>query len=507
MGKRSKPSLIRYKGISSPTSAASSSPKPARSVREILNSRRSASQIESLHVALSAPTVSTFITSSYGAPPPPPVDDSGPFARDFENPNELFAGTSAADPTVTAPSDISSLWVADQIIITGSIPSYQEVTTPPRPTQANLGVGRNAIRPAGPAAPESWARADAERRDLEGRCTSQAISWAQKQRLLRVLKREHPDQDDVPWIDLSARLSAKLEEVEKGPKPLKDQCLLHLARRLESIDRMNLLYLPCHLKQQLLYQRNSLTMKGQQKRMKHEVFEIFVDRHLTDLDLACSDSTIETLNLFMPPPRSQKDNKPEDDVDRLNSKTQNLEIASEDLPESWEDLLETSTSSAYSDSDASSSTTENDHEISEAFSERLAAKSMLESRIRRGCPDIQVLDMSFTNPQKLLGPATARILAERLPFLSSLSVIGCFDAVTGPQTLTLLSKSLIHLVHLDMSYCDWLNDKVLMGNVHWEQCWRLMDVVAVIGCPLKHKSEVVEIMKRRKPGMYLQVNL
>jgi hypothetical protein len=486
---------------SSQSSSSRDSPKPERTVHELLASRRSAAATASLRAALQISTQNTLITSSYGTPVVYPLDESD-VSLSIDRSN---AGSSVIP-------DLPILGVADTIVVTGAVPLYQEV-------RQQEGRSVPLIRaPAGPAAPPTWARTAMERRQYEViRQNPEALSYGKSLMLelrdkvlmlntfpkvidKRTRQSQHYYMDDLLVSTLDPYV---LDSNSQGraPRSLKTQCLQKVAQT-HLIKRSNSLhFVPFHLKQELMMEASMLAMQGRIAELKHSHFEVFVERDLTYLDLSYSAATSQTLSLFAPKDilgRKPKlrDSEEEGISDSLSilklGKTEHATVKTESnelAPESWEDLYDTDTSS-LSDSDEERTDTE-------AYnSERNMAK---------GCPNIHTIDLSFTNQKSLPGLTTARLLAESFPFLSVLHLVGCFDSYSGPQTLTILSRSLSQLLFLDLSFCSWMTDYILLSHVVWERSWSLLEVLCLLGCPL-NSSSLIDIMRKRRPDLYIKVS-
>ncbi|CAG8546724.1 6580_t:CDS:2 [Ambispora leptoticha] len=79
------------------------------------------------------------------------------------------------------------------------------------------------------------------------------------------------------------------------------------------------------------------------------------------------------------------------------------------------------------------------------------------------------------------------LLVTTLPLLTHLSIAGCFNNFTslsdnGPLALSILSRGLINLLFLDLSFCDWVLGQVLLDRVNWTRDLRSLRVLVAIGC-------------------------
>nr|CAG8532383.1 7496_t:CDS:2 [Entrophospora candida] len=104
---------------------------------------------------------------------------------------------------------------------------------------------------------------------------------------------------------------------------------------------------------------------------------------------------------------------------------------------------------------------------------------------------LKYINLGFSN--NLATIPMASLLVSTLPLLTHLSIAGCFDANSGPIALNIFSN-LINLLFWDLSYCGWINDKILAKAINWEINLKSLKVLVLIECGkfkdlegLKHK--------------------
>ncbi|CAG8472049.1 10566_t:CDS:2 [Ambispora gerdemannii] len=89
------------------------------------------------------------------------------------------------------------------------------------------------------------------------------------------------------------------------------------------------------------------------------------------------------------------------------------------------------------------------------------------------------------------------LLVTTLPLLTHLSIAGCFNNFSllsdnGPLALNTLSRGLINLLFLDLSFCDWVHGQVLLDRVNWARDLRSLRVLVAIECgPLGFDKDVL----------------
>ncbi|KAI8612901.1 hypothetical protein BC830DRAFT_1134654 [Chytriomyces sp. MP71] len=191
-----------------------------------------------------------------------------------------------------------------------------------------------------------------------------------------------------------------------------------------------------HLKQLLLEERARSTQQGATLRMQSSVLlACFLDTQMRDLCVAFSDATVEAIAQWLP----------------HTLKKQPSEI----VPDVWD---------------------EEESNESEAEAAKTGNASLL------GCTRLQSLDLSFTrlaNPLKLI----KALSPWSMPLLRRLNLSGCFDAVSGPPFLSMVSRILINLDELNVSYNAWMDQKVANALPIEADCeLGLLRILVAVGC-------------------------
>ncbi|CAG8824233.1 9178_t:CDS:1, partial [Dentiscutata erythropus] len=94
-------------------------------------------------------------------------------------------------------------------------------------------------------------------------------------------------------------------------------------------------------------------------------------------------------------------------------------------------------------------------------------------------PDLRRLNCGFTKNISIIPLAT--LLVSTLPLLTHLSIAGCSDFESGPYALRIISR-LINLLFLDISYCEWINNNILLQFINWEKDLKSLKLLVAVGC-------------------------
>ncbi|PKK76999.1 hypothetical protein RhiirC2_771844 [Rhizophagus irregularis] len=103
-------------------------------------------------------------------------------------------------------------------------------------------------------------------------------------------------------------------------------------------------------------------------------------------------------------------------------------------------------------------------------------------------PKLRKLNLGFTH--NISGIPLSILLVATLPLLTHLSIAGCFNREDGPHSLRILS-GLINLLVLDISYCEWATDQILLQFINWDRDLKSLRVLVAVNCGSWKDAEVV----------------
>jgi len=102
-------------------------------------------------------------------------------------------------------------------------------------------------------------------------------------------------------------------------------------------------------------------------------------------------------------------------------------------------------------------------------------------------PKLRQLNFGFTN---IPGIPLSIFLVSTLPLLTHLSIAGCFSREDGPHSLRILS-GLINLLFLDISYCEWATDQIILQFINWDRDLKSLRILAAVCCGNWKDVEIV----------------
>ncbi|CAI2168431.1 18079_t:CDS:2 [Funneliformis geosporum] len=94
-------------------------------------------------------------------------------------------------------------------------------------------------------------------------------------------------------------------------------------------------------------------------------------------------------------------------------------------------------------------------------------------------PKLRRLNLAFNN--NIPGIPLSFLLDSTLPLLTHLSIAGCFNREDGPHSLRILS-GLINLLFLDVSYCGWVTDQIILQVINWDRDLKSLRILAALNC-------------------------
>ncbi|RHZ90239.1 hypothetical protein Glove_2g16 [Diversispora epigaea] len=205
--------------------------------------------------------------------------------------------------------------------------------------------------------------------------------------------------------------------------------------------------LPTHLKQ---YTLSTLSIHDP---LTDDLLPLFSnDSKYVELDIAFSDISIESFRNHFWKTIKEKD-------------------IEKDIVEDWEDLIE------YSDDDVRDILSVQLFKVSRNNETTRKEKDM-KNYISK-LPDLRRLNCGFTKNIPIIPLAT--LLVSTLPLLTHLSIAGCSDFETGPHALRIISR-LINLLFLDISYCEWISDNILLQFINWGKDLKSLKLLVAVGC-------------------------
>ncbi|RIA97674.1 hypothetical protein C1645_732223 [Glomus cerebriforme] len=103
-------------------------------------------------------------------------------------------------------------------------------------------------------------------------------------------------------------------------------------------------------------------------------------------------------------------------------------------------------------------------------------------------PKLRKLNLGFTH--NIPGIPLSILFVATLPLLTHLSIAGCFNREDGPHSLRILSD-LINLLVLDVSYCEWATDQILLQFINWDRDLKSLRVLVAVSCGSWKDVEIV----------------
>ncbi|CAG8645966.1 378_t:CDS:2, partial [Funneliformis caledonium] len=103
-------------------------------------------------------------------------------------------------------------------------------------------------------------------------------------------------------------------------------------------------------------------------------------------------------------------------------------------------------------------------------------------------PKLRKLNLAFNN--NIPGIPISFLLVSTSPLLTHLSIAGCFSREDGPHSLRILS-GLINLLFLDVSYCEWVTDQIILQVINWDRDLKSLRILAALNCGYWKDVEIV----------------
>ncbi|CAG8444229.1 4579_t:CDS:2, partial [Acaulospora colombiana] len=213
--------------------------------------------------------------------------------------------------------------------------------------------------------------------------------------------------------------------------------------------------LPTHLKQYIL---SSMSIHNP---LTNESLPLFAnDPGYEELDIAYSNVTLECLKKYFWKVVKEKDVK-------------------SSVVEDWEDLID------HGDNDNAVDIlsvqrfrTSRDHTTKTEAKTLVDAEKTFKKYVSI-LPDLRRLNCGFTVNISAIPLST--LIVSTLPLLTHLSIAGCFDQEVGPHALRVLS-GLFNLLFWEISYCKWVNDRILLQSVNWDRDLKSLKTLVAIEC-------------------------
>ncbi|GES87461.1 hypothetical protein GLOIN_2v1708236 [Rhizophagus clarus] len=114
--------------------------------------------------------------------------------------------------------------------------------------------------------------------------------------------------------------------------------------------------------------------------------------------------------------------------------------------------------------------------------------STITNKLISKLPKLRKLNLGFAH--NISGIPLSTLLVATLPLLTHLSIAGCFNRVDGPHSLRILS-GLINLLILDISYCEWATDQILLQFINWDRDLKSLRILVAVNCGSWKDVEIV----------------